>query len=264
MEKKSNIDIYGLFLNKMMSDVGSEMELNIYQAIMENMEKINLIGIKSLAQLASTSPASISRFVSMFPVASYKEFTHRLHTSAANLRFAKELHNNLLENNTIEEIIQKEYEGCLANYSSTFNSLKATDYISIVNQIKNAKSVTFIGANHSLEIMSGLQVKLNVMNLPAFIFKQEQKLDFFIKHLGSTDLALFVAIEGRYQSYKGNKILKQLHQQGVTCLLLSQSKRIDTTYFDEVYYYGQNRAGNSGYYSLHVIVELLSKALDLG
>ncbi len=263
MGNNSNADIYGLFLNKMMSDISSEIELNIYQAIMENLENIDQIGIKTLAQLSNASTSSVSRFVSMFPVDSYKEFTHRLHTSAANLRFAKEIHNSLLDNNTIQEILNEEYQRCLLNFSSTFNSMKINDYVGIINRMKMAESVTFIGANHSLEIMAGLQVKLNLMSIPAFILKQEQKLDYLIKHLGAGDLALFVAIEGRYQAHKGNNILKQLHHQGVTCLLLSQSQRIDTTYFDEVYYYGQDRAGNSGYYSLNVIVELLNKALDL-
>lgn len=65
-----------LFLNE--TPELSELEFDIYNYIMENIEKVEYMSVRDLAQASHTSSASIMRFCKAFQCSGYSEFKFRL------------------------------------------------------------------------------------------------------------------------------------------------------------------------------------------
>lgn len=259
MENK--VDIYFLFLELLMNELKNKKEIEIAKTIMKYSANLNEISIKDLAQLSNNSTASITRFVKKFPVNSYKEFTHRYVNDFRKLDFAKKMHYKLLLTNPIEKIIENKYVAAKNNIHQTFKDIKLNQLEDIIQTISQAKSITIIGANHSLEIFSKLQIILNIYKIPTFIFKQKNKLKVHLNTLSHDDLVIFVCVEGRYQRAEGNKILEDIKDRNIQTIMFTQTRRIDFSKYDTVVFFGVDLDVNIGYFSLMYIVEILCEMI---
>ena len=253
---------YSIFLELMKNDVKSKNELKIIQVIFENAETLNTIDITALSKLSGCSIASISRFVKRFPQCTYKEFTHYFVHDFNKHKYAKSTHKELLKENKVETLIKKEYIGAKRNLETTFTDLDFNQLVEVIEMISSANSVTLIGANHSLEIFSKLQLKLISHNIPTYIFKQRNSLEMHLRTLNSDDLVIFISVEGRYQGRDGDVIFEYIKEIEAKTVLFTQTRRIETEDYDKVIYYGNDLDVNLGYYSLILLNDIIEELIS--
>lgn len=255
MKNKNNIHF--LLLEIMMNELKNKNELQIAITILENSEKINHIDIKTLAQLSNSSTAGISRFIKKFPVRSYKEFVHKCVNDFNDLSYAKIMHKQILQNNFLQQITYNKYLKAKQNIFDTSNNIDLDDLNQLLQIIKKSRSITIIGANHSLEIFSKLQKELILHGIPTYMYKQKNKLNIHLNSLSKEDCLLFVSVEGRYQKAYGDDILQLAKKKELTTILITQSKRIIIKDYHKIIYYGRDIDVNMGYFSLLFLVDVL-------
>ena len=247
--------ILGLFQIYYEANCTSKSEVMLCKTILENMDHLNEIDSKTLAKKANVSTATITRFIKHFPTKSYKEFAHELTLDFKGFITARQSNLEEVEQYGIEGIFQQAKIHYTENLKS--NHFKDSQILELIQRIKVAKSVTFIGADRSLAIFNKVQLALITLHKPAYIFKQDDMLTEHLKTLTKEDLVIFISLENRYMRTLGNPKLSYITTQRIPCVMLSQIEQSVEPLFQQTIYFGKNHNWNYGYYSLNMLANYL-------
>ncbi len=249
-----------LLSNYSTKECQNDTETLICKAILENLPQIHQISSEKLAQLSNTSVSSITRLVRKFPVKSYKEMAKLLYFDYQRFEFARQRNTEIIDEFGIEGIIENTKERYETNLYA--NQIQDQEIEKLIHSVQYAKSITFIGAMHSLEIFSKVQIALLQKKKRAYIFKQEGVLKEHLSNLDQNDLAIFISLEDRYLNTLGKKHLSYLRNNHIPCILLSQSKHDDENLYQQVIYFGKDQDWNYGYYSMDMLANHLTNKIS--
>ncbi len=213
--------------------------------------------IDELAEQSTIAKSSVTRFVKKHGFNDYREFRTVMESGRKilyqNLEF---LFLNNSDSKDVHEINDVIYNSVLDNLNATRNNLNMGMIMKIVQLLKNAKDVTFVGANHDVEEFLMLQISLMTAGIPAYSFRSDQASSLHCNFIGEDSVVLFINIADHF--FNSHEILQQCQNKNAKTVFLTQDdnpKREDI--FDIYYRYGVPDSLHNGYASLTYLSRLL-------
>lgn len=226
----------------------------IFSHILENNR---IESIEQLANEASTSQASVSRFIKKIGYSSFSEFRFQYVSEFSQLyKFRKSEHESYMEKET--SIIDIEYTKALQNLENTKKILDESKIQNIVQILTNADSVTILGDDHCLSDFYTLQLNLMASGIPAFLFKNEEMQTLHAKSLHEGDVVIYLNVARQFLTPPHRKLLTELRQNSVCLIGIVQDRMLESL-FDHCLLYGIEGSFNYGFYSLWYLSQVLSE-----
>lgn len=254
----------GLFIslvNYCNTQIDNVNEYHIAKVILESISHADDLSLEMLAHQAHISQASISRFIKKAGFTSYQQFREAAHKATTSISLSRQLQNVtrfILDDD--EALIDKLYQESIHNLTATREHINLTLLREIVSLMKTATSVNFYGDDHALSLFFTLQLDILSNGVPAYLFKKE---DFQLKHaslLQEQDLVIFLNVFDGFMTTQQKQMLSDMHQRHVKSVIMCQDVNPDwEQFFDVVYYYGQSKTDNVGFYSLYYLSIVLSE-----
>lgn len=254
----------GMFLvltNFCNTQINNTNDYQIAKIILENISKAKELSLERIADEACISQASVSRFIKKSGFSSFQQFKETCHRGMPGVQHHREMFHmmrfNLKDDQSICDDI---FNDLMANLQATKDSLDINKLKQILKKMKQARSVSFYGDDHTLAQFFTLQIDLLVNQIPSYLFKKDDIQEIHSSFLKENDVVVFLNVSLDFITPNQKNMLLQLKKQGAYLVLIGQetNDEIDQ-YFDDVYLYGKEKTYNFGFYSLQYLSQIMSE-----
>lgn len=241
--------------------ISNSTEYAISKAIIDASEKTGAISLKELAEEASVSQTSVSRFVKKIGFPSFANFREGFRHGLTSLHMGRSLqHETEYGNLNAEEIARKVYGNALNNMGHSLKNLDLKKMTQIAESLHTAKSVTIIGNSRSIHSFEGLQLDLVGAGVPAYLFQNEDVQKSHSLSMTDGDVILYINTHEDWMPEYDKAVLKKLKKRNVIAYGFFQEISEDTAkLFSDVIMYGIRDSRNQGYYSSMFLAQILSE-----
>jgi DNA-binding MurR/RpiR family transcriptional regulator len=199
-------------------------EKKVADYILKNPKEILQLSIQKLSQKSNTSQASISRFCRTLELKGYQELRITLSHELANKNAEEKmrvLFENIGENDSTEDILQKISLGNIQAIESTNKILNIDELEKAINAIDKADKVAIFGLGASSIVGLDAQYKFNRIGIPAVMYLDTHMQITIAALMKKNDVVLGISNSG-----KTKEILEALEiarRNGAITISLTQS-----------------------------------------
>lgn len=260
--RESNFFTFVEYLN---AQVANSNEYCIAKAIIASVDRIMMLSLEEIADQASISVASVSRFVKKLGFESFADFKLAMYLQMNDIvKMRGMVNSSRFKNNDVTSLVDTMYQNGRANLEGTYDSLDKAKLEQLVKSLKNASSVTFLGDYHALASFYLVQLDLMAHKIPCYSFYNRDYAHQSFRGLGQSDLVIYFSVTTNFNNPDDLQALKSASRWGARLICLAQEEFLyDGLEFDLFYKYGLNESYNDGYYSLFLLSNIISNMLYL-
>lgn len=237
-------------------------DYSIAKTIFNHIDDIGSLSLDKIAQEASISTASVSRFINKAGFDSFQAFKHAFETFTRDVKMRRIIsHTQRFMRTTVENMSEQLYVDALANLRQTKLNLDIDKLKQIVKVLKASKSVIFIGDSHELADFYTLQLEMLVNGIPSYLINVYELDKIYINQLSSDDTVVFIGLFDQWFSKELNEILKYVKSKKAKIVAFTQEETYVIDHADLLYIYGIPQTFNDGYYSLPYLNRLLCEMI---
>lgn len=260
--RESNFFTFVEYLN---AQVANSNEYCIAKAIISNVDRMMMLSLEEIADQASISVASVSRFIKKTGFDSFADFKLAMYLQMNDIvKMRGMLNSSRFKKNDVANLVDTMYQSGQANLKGTYDSLDKAKLEVLVRSLKNASSVTFLGDYHALASFYLVQLDLMAHKIPCYSFYNRDYARQSFRQLGPFDLVIYFSVTTNFNNPDDLQALESACKQGARLICLGQDEFIhDGLEFFLFYRYGRKDSCNDGYYSLFLLANIISNMLYL-
>lgn len=244
------------------SQVTNQNEYMISSAIIRRVVHNEDLSIEQIAEEASISQASISRFIRKAGFDSWQDFRECCSGACKEIGQRRFLSDSANKNpRSLAEIKENIYRAMTENISATNNGFDSEGMENIIAVLESAKEVIFLGDEHALSIFYTLQLDLMFSGITSYLYKNTDIQESLADRVKPGTVVVFLNVENNFVSDSRADVIRQMKDGGAKIIIFSQQDVDGLLVYDYLYRYGVSGSVNNGYYSLFFISQILSESL---
>lgn len=256
-------DDFFTFMEYVNEKTANSNEYSIARAIINNIDMIMDLTLEELANEASISKASASRFVKKMGFESFYDFKLHLHYHLTNIsKYKNVLTKTKFAGKSDLEIAQYSYDEAITNLDATmslYDSRKTSDFVAT---LINADDVTFVGDSRSLAAFYLIQLDLLGLGTPCYSFYNSEFSSYNLAQALPGSVIVYVTIAKEAIREEDMKILEMAKKKGVTLFgIFQRAARPGEDIFDATLEYGIPGDNHGGPYSLVLLANIVSNLM---